>query len=244
MCLVLIAVTPDPHHRLILAANRDEAHDRPTASATRWSADAGIIAGRDLQAGGTWLGVTESGRAAAVTNFREVPPISGALSRGALVADFLRAETSARSYGQSLDSKKEHYGGYNLVLHDGAETWCYSNRGPAVHLAEGFHGLSNHLINTNWPKVTRSVQRFRTAYGDPERALEVLADQAVAPDEALPDTGLPLDLERKVSAAFIVNPAYGTRCSTWVAVGTEGKVDFHERSFDSAGSLTGEVSFT
>ena len=244
MCLVLIAVTPDPEHRLVLAANRDEAHERPTAQAQRWGTEEGIIAGKDLRAGGTWLGVTETGRVAAVTNFREVPPASGSLSRGALVTDFLRSEASARSYGEALDKRSAAYGGYNVVLHDGAQTWCYSNRGPAVLLEAGFHGLSNHLINTDWPKVTRSVEAFRSAYASPEQALAVLADRTVAPDEALPATGLPEALEREVSAAFIVNPTYGTRCSTWAAIGSNGKVTFHERSFDATGAMTGEAVFT
>lgn len=243
MCLVMIAVTPDAERRLVLAANRDEAHQRPTEIAHQWDSD-GIIAGRDLEAGGTWLGITRDGRAAAVTNYREVPPQSGALSRGALVTDFLRSRTSARAYGTALEPNADHYGGYNLILHDGSQTWCYSNRGPAVALSAGFHGLSNHLINTAWPKVTRSLAGFRTSYASPEESMTLLADRAEAPEDALPATGLPVDLERAVSAAFIVNPSYGTRCSTWVCIRSDGEISFQERSFDAQGRLLDEIKIS
>jgi len=245
VCLAVVAL--DSHHRyaLVVAANRDEFHVRPTAAAAWW--DASLLAGRDLEAGGTWLGVTRAGRIALLTNVREPHRVDRrAPSRGALVPDVLRdgapiAEALARARERGAS-----YNGFNLIAAnpDGA-AWASNRAERVVALAPGVHGLSNALLDAPWPKVLRTEAAvaawLASGRDDPEPLFEALADRTVAPDAELPSTGVPLDWERVLSAPFIVSERYGTRSSTVVTVDRAGEVRFVERSFDASGMPCGEL---
>ena len=251
MCLIVFAWEASPKTRLVVAANREEFFPRRTAPAAWWTDAPDVLAGRDLEAGGTWLGVTRAGRFAALTNFRDAstPKKDGAPSRGALAADFLRGDAAAADYVAEVQSVAGRYHGFNLLASDGAELWSFSNvEGDPVRLGPGIRGLSNHLLETPWSKVTAARSRLEAALGSadgPEklerRLLDLLADRTTAPDGALPATGLPLDWERALSAAFVELPGYGTRASTALVVGTDGSARFAERTFGEGGSPMGEV---
>ena len=251
MCLIVLAWRASPKARLIVAANRDEFFARGAAPAAWWADAPSVLAGRDLSAGGTWLGVTRAGRFAALTNFRDAsaPKKDGAPSRGALAADFLKGRASAAGYVRSVQPGAGRYHGFNLLVSDGAELWSFSNvEGDPVRLPPGVRGLSNHLLETPWPKVTAARARLEAALADADdaedlerRLLALLEDRTVAPDGALPDTGLPLNWERALSAAFVALPDYGTRASTSLIVAPDGAVRFAEARFGRGGAPLGEV---
>ena len=251
MCLIVLAWKASPKTRLAVAANRDEFFARRAAPAAWWDDAPDVLAGRDLEAGGTWLGVTRKGRFAALTNFRDAsaPKKDGAPSRGALAADFLRGDAAAADYVAAVRPGAGRYHGFNLLVSDGAELWSFSNvEGDPVRLGPGVRGLSNHLLETPWPKVTAARARLEAALGATDgaedlerRLLDLLADRTTAPDDALPATGLPLDWERALSAAFVELPGYGTRASTALVVGADGRVRFTERTFGEGGAPLGEV---
>jgi uncharacterized protein with NRDE domain len=250
MCLLLIAWKAHPRYRLVLAGNRDEFHDRPSAPLAWWQDDPRILAGRDLKAGGTWLGVARSGRFGVVTNYRDLQaPIEGAPSRGNLIPRFLTGATSPKEFLDDLRGAAPRYSGFNLLVGGTRALYYFSNRGPKAPtvLAPGIYGLSNHLLDTPWPKVTRSKARFQQilAQGDvtPEALFAVLADREPAAEGELPNTGLPAEWERTVSAPFIVNERYGTRCSNVLLVERNGRTVLHERRFDAAGVQTGTTRF-
>jgi len=238
--------------RLAVAANRDEFFARRTAPAAFWPDAPQVFAGRDLVAGGTWMGVTRTGRFAALTNFRDLTAArkSGAPSRGKLVGDFLRKKEneSASDYVMRIRPGAGSFEGFNLLLSDGNEMLSFSNvEDRVLSLPPGVYGLSNHFLETPWPKVTAARARLAAALaeaagpGDLERRLlALLADRATAPDGALPDTGLPPEWERALSAAFVALPDYGTRASTSLVV-TEKDVRFVERSFGPGGEPLGEA---
>lgn len=237
MCLIVVGWQAHPAFPLVVAANRDEFYARPTAPADSWRDAPAVIAGRDLQAGGTWLGVTRHGRFAAVTNVREPGVAPGRLSRGELTRNFLQSEQSAVDYLAELE--RSAYSGFNLLLSDG-QALCYaSNRGPvAQRLEPGIYGLSNHLLDSPWPKLVTARQRFSAALSHlPKQQpfFDILADDEIVPDKELPDTGVPLEWERRLSAIFVRSPDYGTRASTVVAVNGAGTVFFEERSFGPNG---------
>ena len=250
MCLAVVAIRAHPRYRLVIAANRDEFHARPTQPAAWW--DEGWIAGRDLAAGGTWLGVGRSGRWALLTNVREparhdpAAPSRGALVTGALAA----AGTAAGAVAATLRAAERH-NGFNLLAGDADRGHWGSNRanGP-VELADGLHGLSNHLLDTPWPKVKRTKAAIAqwcaedpAGDGSLEPLFAILGERGRAPDATLPSTGIGLERERLLSAPFIVSDEYGTRSSTVVAIGHAGDVRFVERSYDPRGAQTGEVDF-
>ena len=249
MCLILLSFQAHPGYRLVVAANRDEWFRRAAEPARFWSEAPGVLAGRDAAHGGTWLGVTRNGRFAALTNYREPQRYDrDAPSRGALVAGFLRGAASARDYTAELQRTTAHFNGYSLIAYDGDALYCVSNRSAAPQrLVPGIYGLSNHLLNTPWPKVTRGVAALTALTARPEPAPElfqVLYDRQPADDAALPDTGLDLERERAVSASHIVfGPAndwtavYGTRCATVVTLSDGGRVDYEERTFTPAGLI-------
>jgi uncharacterized protein with NRDE domain len=238
MCLILLAWQAHPRIPLLIAANRDEFYTRPSAPAGFWEEAPGILAGRDLAAGGTWLGITRSGRFAAVTNFRDPASLrSGAPSRGRLVGDYLRGRRRAESYLRSLAAAAGSYNGFNLLVGDRAGLHYFSNRwdGPC-RVAPGIHGLSNALLDTPWPKVERgraALADLLQGRGapDPEALFALLADRTQAPDEALPKTGVGLARERALSPLFIETAGYGTRSSTVLTVDCRGVATFWERSF-------------
>ncbi len=246
MCLIYVAHRVDPLHPLVVAANRDEFHDRPTAPAGWWDDTPEILAGRDLEAGGTWMGVTRGGRFAAVTNFRD-PSVRrpDARSRGNLVRGFLDSSHGAMEYLRELAAEGERYNGFSLLVHDGRTLAFLSNRGgPPSVVARGVHGLSNHLLDTPWRKVEEGkleLLSLLAAGGPTPGALLALLDRReAAPDASLPDTGVGLERERWLSARFILGESYGTRCSTAVVVSAARDVVFQERSFDAAGEACGD----
>lgn len=255
MCTLLFAWQVDPARPLIVAANRDEFHARPTAAASIWPRDdkddddaPEIVAGRDLQAGGTWLGVTREGRFAALTNVREpfVAPPPGARSRGGLVAEFLRGRAAPDEYLAGL--APDAYAGFNLVVGDRSSLWYLSNRsGPARALGPGVYGVSNAALDTPWPKVRRGRENLArlvaAGAASPEAVLALLADRAPAPDAELPDTGVGLVMERVLSPLCVVSPGYGTRSSTALTIHRDGVVEFRERSHDAPGDGS-DVSIT
>jgi uncharacterized protein with NRDE domain len=251
MCLIVLAWDASPKTRLAVAANRDEFFARRTAPA-RWWADApDVLAGRDLEAGGTWMGIARAGRFAALTNFRDAaaPKKDGAPSRGTLVADFLKGGWAPADYVALIRPGASRYHGFNLLVSDSIELWSFSNvEGDPRRLRSGIWGLSNHLLETPWPKVISARARLEEALGVADgaknlerRLLDLLEDRTVAPDGALPSTGLPRDWERALSAAFVALPGYGTRASTALVVGTEGAARFTERSFGKGGALLEEM---
>ena len=247
MCTLLLAYEVHPRYHLVLAANRDEDYHRPTAVADFWEDAPRLFAGRDLVHGGTWLGITKTGRIAALTNYREPQPSTHGPSRGNLVSRFLNEETGAEDYVERL-RREGPYRGYNLVMGDRDGLYHYSNKSDLlVRLAPGIHGLSNNLLNTPWPKVVQgkaSLARVLAAENfSTEDLFVILADSKQAPDEQLPDTGVGLDLERLLSPIFIKSERYGTRSSTVLLVNTDGKATFVERSFDGRGARDTQVVF-
>mgnify|MGYP001234678241 FL=1 len=237
MCLIVVGWRVHPDYPLVVAANRDEFYARPTAIAARWPDVPQIIGGIDLEAGGTWLGITESGRFAAVTNVREPNMAKAASSRGALTRDFLLADLPAGDYAAQIEGS--HYAGFNLLLSDGESLLYCSNRdGEPRALPPGIYGLSNHLLDSPWPKLVQARQRFTAALQHlPEEAafFELLADQTIVEDDKLPQTGVPLEWERLLSAVFVKSENYGTRASTLLWQGSDGTLKLHEQSFGPNG---------
>ncbi|HEX5339293.1 MAG TPA: NRDE family protein [Gammaproteobacteria bacterium] len=240
MCLLVFAWKTHPDFPLVFAGNRDELHARPAAAAGFWEAAPQLLAGRDLQAGGTWLGVTTQGRFAVVTNYRDGRnPVSGRRSRGELTSGFLRGEMTPQEYSLQVQMQRDAYAGFSLLTGDRDTLWYVSNRGAdAQAVTPGIHGLSNHLLDTPWPKVTRSIDHLRLLlevdHLGNEALLRLLADRTPAATAALPDTGIGVELERKVSAPFVVDPRYGTRCSTAILLGKDS-IRFTERRFAATG---------
>lgn len=242
MCLILLALGVHPRYPFVLAANRDEFHRRPAAGAQRWNDAPDVLGGRDLEQGGTWLALARRGALGAVTNYRDpAHRLAAPRSRGHLVSDFVRNGTSAREQMTKVVSRGGEYDGFNLLLADTAGVWYGSNRGTTVrHLDRGIHGLSNHLLDTPWPKVRKAKAAMTEALEADGPALEaallaLLADEACAPDEELPSTGVTLEWERRLSPIFIRAENYGTRASTLVLIDRDGRARLFERSFDPAG---------
>ena len=247
MCLIGIALRAHPKYELVLAANRDEFHDRPTAPAAAWAEHPRIFGGRDLKQKGSWLAVSAAGRLAAITNVRRmVPPDPSAPSRGRLVAEFLQGEASAAEFARALAAEAENYAGFNLLLYDGAELRYVTNAAGFRDepVTPGVHALSNASLNTPWPKALRLRQALESWAADRWESsaplLKALADRTPAAEAELPNTGIGKPLEKLLSAPFIVNPSYGTRCSTVVAVGG-GRIDFTEKRFERSGLEVGRT---
>jgi uncharacterized protein with NRDE domain len=250
MCLLVIAWKAHPRYRLVLAGNRDEFHDRAATPLGWWPDDPRILAGRDNKAGGTWLGVARSGRFGVVTNYRDLQaPVEGAPTRGNLVPRFLTGATSPKEFLDDLRGAAQRYSGFNLLVGGPRALYYFSNRGPnaPTSLPPGVYGLSNHLLDTPWPKLVRTRERFAKLLEQseipPGELFTMLGDREVAGPDALPSTGLPSDWERVVSAPFIVNERYGTRCSSVLLVERNGRTILHERRFDSAGVQSGMSRF-
>lgn len=237
MCLIFIAYRQRPDYPLIIAANRDEDYERPSAAAHYWYDAPKVLAGRDLKAFGTWLGITREGRFAAVTNFRDPRRIRDrSPSRGRLVSDYLRGDASPRVYCQEISASAADYNGFNLLLGDRRELWYYPSEGDRARAIEpGLYGLSNCLLDTPWPKLTRGKEAFCRLLADNHVSetglLHLLADCTCPPDDRLPDTGVGLTWERILAPIFIRSERYGTRSSTAILVNVEGRVQFTERSF-------------
>ena len=248
MCLILLAWHAHPRFPCVLAANRDEYFGRPSAEADWWP-EQNILAGRDLQAGGTWLGVTRAGRFAALTNFRDpASTIADAPSRGTLVSDFLAAPWPTSEGLRELARRGERCNPHNVLCSDGNSLGIYeSTTRQARLLGPGVYALSNHLLDTPWPKVQLAKSRLNEALVSlPNSAsmLELLRDMEPAPDEQLPLTGLSVELERMLSSAFVRGQDYGTRCSTVLTIDVEGAAVFAEWSWDSTAALSGLTRYT
>lgn len=239
MCLVLFAYNMHPEYNLIVAANRDEFYKRPTEPAHFWPDFPEILAGRDLEKNGTWMGVTRKGRFAALTNYRDPNEVTaGKRSRGELVADALTYKESLEEYMRTLTEKNESYPGYNLIAGNKEELFYYSNIGQVLQKLEpGIYGVSNHLLNTEWPKVKIGRRGLETIINEnnsdlTEKLFELLKLADPAPDEELPSTGVGLEWERLLSPLFINSDHYGTRSST-VLLMSEKEIHYTERVFSS-----------
>jgi uncharacterized protein with NRDE domain len=241
VCLILFAWQAHDDYPLVVAANRDEFYQRASATAGFWLDHPHVLAGRDLEGGGSWMGVTRGGRFAAVTNYRDPADARGkeARSRGDLVRAFLAGQDSAQAYVAGVERTGGAYRGFNLLAGDGESLWYHSNcGGPARRLDPGVYGLSNHLLDTDWPKVSTGRQRLREALHPAPSAdalFSLLADAVPAEDAALPSTGVPLERERLLSPARIVSDTYGTRCSTVLLAHREGGWRYAERSWGPQG---------
>lgn len=245
MCLIAIAWQAHPDYPLVVAANRDEWRDRPAVPAHWWTDHPGLLAGRDLKAGGTWMGITKGGRFAAVTNFRDPSDRdSTALSRGSLVTEFLLGEETPAGFLAGLAARAARYNGFNLLAGDGRTLLYFGSREGEVRAVEpGVHALSNHLLDEPWPKVRRARAALQAAVGDGDEALfAMLSDATPAPDHELPDTGVGVERERMLSPILIAGAAYGTRAST-VLRATRDAVRFEERTRDAAGAVTHRAAF-
>jgi uncharacterized protein with NRDE domain len=252
MCTLLFSFKNHSQYPLILASNRDEFYDRPTAPAAFWKEAPDLLAGRDLKACGTWLGVTKTGRCAALTNVRAPASMrDDAPTRGTLVSNYL---TKAKDPGTYFDDMRFHaheYNGFNLIFGYLWELYYFSNKdhGFCRTIAPGLYGLSNDLLDTPWPKVERGKQLLRNAIEDgeggviPDRLFEVLADTCQPDDSLLPDTGIGLTWERILAPIFVQSPLYGTRFSTVVMVDNENRVSFAERAFQSGSDVYTEQRF-
>lgn len=246
MCLITFAFTPDSAGHLLLAANRDEFHDRPARPMAWWAWPRGPLAGRDQRGGGTWLAVGRDGRWAAVTNFRDPKASPGAVSRGELPAQFVINQAPPATYVRSIHARRDRYGPFNLLAGDREQVWYCSTHAAPQEIQPGIHALSNGLLDEPWPKTRRGATALRGlaetgADLDPERLFELMDDRAPADDEALPDTGVEREIERMLSPPFIVSDRYGTRCTTVVSLGARCLAA--ERSFATDGRVAGQLRY-
>jgi uncharacterized protein with NRDE domain len=245
MCLVVLAFRAHDDVPLVVAANRDEFHARPTLDAGWWPDAPDVLAGRDLQAGGTWLGVHRSGRFATVTNYRDADePRPGLESRGHLVTNFLQGRQTPADFLASIDA--DAYAGFNLLLSDGESLAYLSNRGGGLQeLPPGIYGLSNATLDTPWEKVERSKNVMAGLVDggslNETELLRLLNDREKGPVSEVKRGHLAFEQAHAITAPFIVMPEYGTRCSTVVRHETDGRWHFVERRFDPAGDATGET---
>lgn len=248
MCLILFAWKKHPNYDLILTANRDEFFKRPTKSAHKWEDHPNLIAGKDLTAGGTWMGVTSSGRFAALTNYRDLSNIDNeAPTRGSLTKDFLIEDISPEVYLQQVKSANIPYNGFNLLVGDTESLWYYNNLNHEIrNLEPGIYGLSNALLNDPWPKVEAGKKQLSNLIEhrqmDSKQLLDIVQDTHIAPDDQLPSTGVPLDWERALSAMFIRMENYGTRCST-ALLKNEKQMVFTEKTHAHLGQKEDQVEF-
>jgi len=244
MCLIFLSLHQHPNYKLIVAANRDEFYARKTVAAEFWNDHPQIVGGKDLEARkpdgtcGTWMAMNKNGRIAMVTNYRDLKNLkSQAPSRGHLVTDFLLSDSRPEKYLKSIEPRASLYNGFNLIVGSAEELFYLSNyKEGIVNIENGFHGLSNHLLDTPWPKVRRGKEKMKILFEEkkikPEEILSALYDEQQAPDEQLPDTGVGLERERMLSSMFIKSPNYGSRCSTVVTIDRNNKVEFTERVYD------------
>ena len=238
MCLIFFSLKQHPDYKLIVAANRDEFYDRKTAAADFWKDQPNIVGGRDLEANGTWLGMTTSGKISMLTNHRDPKNINPtAPSRGQLVSDYLEQDIAPEDYLKKIEPKAVAYNGFNLLTGNTEEFYYLSNYKTGIDkITSGLHGLSNHLLETPWPKVEKGKQKLEQLllYKDisSQKLFEFLYDENRAADDQLPDTGIGLDRERALSSMFIKSPGYGSRCSTVILIDQQNNVEFSERVYD------------
>ncbi|MDD2852608.1 MAG: NRDE family protein [Desulfuromonadaceae bacterium] len=251
MCLIVFAFDCHPDYQLILGANRDEFRYRPTEPAGFWNSAPYLLAGRDKQAGGTWMGVTTAGKFAAITNYRDPrlqvidPP-----SRGTLVSTYLLdAHVTPEEYQATLNRDGKQYDGFNFLYGTRDKLYYFTNRGGSSGpVSRGIHGLSNHLLDTQWAKVTTAKSRLESIVQhyaiESENIFDALSDPVPFADNLLPDTGVGLDRERMLSPLFIENETYGTRSATVILVARNGNTTFIERVFDHSSGTSSTQKFT
>ncbi|RTZ39221.1 NRDE family protein [Candidimonas sp. SYP-B2681] len=247
MCIAYLALNAHKEWPLFIAANRDEYHSRPSLTAAPWQDHPDVIAGIDCQGKGTWLGITRQGRYALLTNYRDPATlIKDAPSRGDLARQYLTSDKQPDSYAQDVFDASNAYNGFNLIVGDLTTASYVGNRtdqdGPQA-LGPGRYVISNHLLNTPWPKAERlrlalDLYPLETLEQSLTHVFETLKDNTQAEDHALPVTGLTLERERLLSSPFIISPEYGTRCSTVIAVHASGRAIFSETSYNASGSAT------
>ncbi len=250
MCILFIAIEQHPDYPLIIAANRDEFHQRGTLASYFWPENSDVLAGRDLQAGGTWMGINRNGRLSALTNVRDPEQINpNARSRGELVSQYLTAQQTNLQYLHTLQQNKGWYNGYNLLFGAWNDLWVYNNHEDEMQqLSAGFHGLSNASLNSPWPKIDKGVANLEdyctsSRVVDSEALFNLLLDNTQAEDQYLPNTGVPIEWERKLSSIFIQSEEYGTRSSTVLLIDKNQRVTWNERSFDSLGGITNQKNY-
>lgn len=247
MCLIVFAWRPSHPQPLVLAANRDEFYARPTLPLAQWEDAPQVFAGRDLEAGGTWLGVSADGRFAALTNIRDPEQTPGRRSRGELVAHFLTGSLSIDEYLREVAGRSAEYGGFNLLVGD-REALHFLNAADPVarRLEAGVYGVSNAGLNTPWPKLLKARAALTHQLDEPdlEAMFELLADTETPPDADLPNTGVGLATEKLLSSVFIASPNYGTRASTVLIANADGSRRLIERSFGPYGGKLGEVELS
>ena len=247
MCLVVFAWKAHPDYPLILVANRDELHARPTKDMHWWPDEPGVLAGRDLQAGGSWLAVTRNGRFATVTNYREAARRRTApRSRGDFVREFASGTKRPTPFVQQLDGRQ--YAGCSLLAGDGDELVYWSNRGDEPRpLDPGIYGLSNASLDTPWPKLVRTRSKLAAVVAENNLSMtslfRLVADKKPVPATEVIANELPFELARALSAPFIVTTEYGTRCSTALLIGANGLIEVGERRFNSSGEPNGDSLF-
>ena len=238
MCLIFISLKQHATYKLIVAANRDEFYNRKTAPADFWKDHSNIVGGRDLQAQGTWLAMTTSGKISMLTNYRDPKNINPAApSRGQLVSDYLEQDVEPESYLKKMEPKAGTYNGFNLLVGTPEEFYYLSNYKIGIdNVTNGLYGLSNHLLETPWPKVQRGKQKMaellKSENITSQLLFEFLYDEKRASDDQLPETGIGLERERALSSMFIKSPNYGSRCSTVILIDQQNNVEFSERVYD------------
>jgi uncharacterized protein with NRDE domain len=251
MCLLVLAWRCSARYRLVVAANRDEYHERAAAPLSKWPPPAELLAGRDLRAQGTWLGIDRERRFGVVTNFRELQRTrAGAPSRGDLIPSYLGAAQGAAAFFGALAGRAHEYSGFNLLLADEESLWYGSNRATpfARELPPAVYGLSNELLDTPWPKLRRVRAGFEAWLRVRQPAgtaglFALLADRTPAGPLPSDAGGLPREWQRALSAPFVLHPHYGTRCSTVLLLTGDGALELIERRFDAQGNALGDTAF-
>lgn len=255
MCLIFLSLRQHPHYKLIVATNRDEFYARQTVAADWWSDYPQIVGGKDGEAAksdgtcGTWMAMNKNGRIAMVTNYRDIKNSNPqAPSRGFLVTDFVLADGSPKKYLETLEEKAARYNGFNLIAGNADELFYLSNYKAGIEKIEtGFHALSNHLLDTPWPKVKKGEEKLKSLFSedkiDSAKILDALHDDEIFADELLPDTGVGLERERMLSPLFIKSATYGTRCSTLITIDRNNTVEFTERVYTSTTFEFADKSF-
>lgn len=243
MCLIVFSWQPERRQPLLLLANRDEVHARSSAPLAQWSDQPSVYAGRDLEAGGSWLGIAEQGRFAALTNIRDMSLPLGEQSRGALVSDYLAAEQTPQAYLQSVAVKTRQYSGFNLLVGDLNSIWYLNSmQSRPIRLTPGVYGLCNASLDTPWPKLVRARSLFAERLDAQDHALfELMQDERRAEDDQLPDTGVGLSMERMLSSIFIRGDTYGTRAISLLRCFDDGSSTLVERSYGANGVFAGQT---
>lgn len=250
MCITLFALKSHRNYPLVFLSNRDEFHQRDTAPAHWWEHPQPILAGKDLEAGGTWLGIDRNGRIGNLTNYRDFRETqkTDAPSRGYLVTEFLNGEQPAEDYLEQILPEADRFNGFNLLTGAPGNLHYFSNRdGKVTRVPDGIHGLSNHLLNTPWPKVEKGkkglTEILSEPHPNPDHLIRLMSDTTEAPVSELPDTGGGVAFEQRVSPIFIKDAIYGTRCTTVILIDRNGNISWEEKRFSPAGEVEGWSKF-